>query len=93
MAGITAHQLAFIHDELQFETTPINVNSLQHPWYLALHEQESTTNSESKSKQKQKLEQLGPTFIKYKDPHELTWAAGLFEGEGLADLRLAKISG
>ena len=27
--GIEAHQLAFIHDELQFETTPTNVNDLQ----------------------------------------------------------------
>jgi DNA polymerase I-like protein with 3'-5' exonuclease and polymerase domains len=26
--GIEAHQLAFIHDELQFETTPNNVNDL-----------------------------------------------------------------
>ena len=56
--------------------------SYQHPWYLALNEQDSTTTSELKLKQKQRLEELGPTFIKYKDPSELIWAAGLFEGEG-----------
>ena len=28
LAGIEAHQLAFIHDELQFETTPDHVEPL-----------------------------------------------------------------
>ena len=29
LAGIEAHQLAFVHDELQFETTPTHVDTLQ----------------------------------------------------------------
>ena len=41
--------------------------------------QENTTTSESLSLQKENAE---PTGLKYIDPIEVTWAAGLFEGEG-----------
>ena len=56
--------------------------TFQHPWYVALQKAENTTDSDALSKQKQKQEELGLTYIKYKDPEAIVWAAGLFEGEG-----------
>ena len=83
--GIEAHQLAFIHDELQFETTLLMLTPYKHPWYVALQKQANITDSDAQSKLKQKQETLGLTYIKYKDNEELKWAAGLFEGEGSLD--------
>ena len=49
----------------------------QHPWYIQQKQLENTTNLEYLSTQKQKSDQTGPQLIK-----DISWAAGLWEGEG-----------
>ena len=52
--GIEAHQLGFVHDEIQFETYPPNVKTYQHPWYSAQLNLENITTLESESTPKPK---------------------------------------
>ena len=50
-----------------------------HPWYLQQHEPENTTTAEFSSKLNHPQDQIGERLT---DFDALSWAAGLFEGEG-----------
>ena len=77
LAGIEAHQLAFIHDELQFETTPTHVDTLQASLVSSAAAAESTTNSEFLSQQKQKLRNLGRRSLSYVTEHHCLGSGSL----------------
>ena len=75
--GICASQLGFIHDELQFETTPEHVNHLQYPYTVSKSWRVLT--SESQSLLRHPRETIGE---KLTDFEKLAWAGGIFDGEG-----------
>ena len=58
--GIEAHQLAFVHDELQFETYHLMLMTYAHPWYSQQQKLASSTSSECGSTQKPKAVKAGP---------------------------------